>query len=192
MEILLMKKYINKYLKKSILLTNLACFTACDSSQEKTNEHLNSYSLEQFSKAALPLGIMVEDIPSTSISVLEARKQNNIGKKLIVTGFIGGRKDPFSANRASFILGDNKIKTCDKILDDNCPTPWDACCEDRKKILDGTMNIQIVDDNNSLIQGNLNGVGTLKPGLQVKVLGIVDVKSLPEAMVLNAKQIQVL
>ena len=186
-----MKKYI--LINSIILFIIISAFTACDSSQEKTEYHIrNNSNNKQLSKAIVPTNLFVREKLAPSISVLEARNRNIIGELLTVEGYIGSRKDPFSQNRASFILCDHTIDSCDRVLGDNCPTPWDACCEDRNKIINGTINIQVVDKNGTLVQGNLNGVGGLKPGAKIKVLGVVDDESITSSMVLNAKKIKIL
>lgn len=186
-----MKKYTLLKLISILIITST--FSGCDSSPHDSKHSVDiNYQENQYPKAILPINLFVTDLHDSSISVLEARRRNLVGKNLSVEGFIGTRRDPFSANRASFILGDDTIETCDQILGDNCPTPWDACCEDRNKIRERILSIQILDNNHSLIHGNLNGVGGLKPGLKIKVLGTVDTHSLPSAMVLNATKIQIL
>jgi len=166
----------------------------CEKSNEYTDlkDKVNSDKLSSIRMAELPTNLLTTDDLGTAISVLEARKQNEVTKKLIIEGFIGGRKEPFASNRASFILGDHSIQTCDIIQGDYCPTPWDACCADRKNILEGTLSVQLLDQNSSLIKGNLNGVGQLRPGLKIKIAGTVDSKSLPNSMLFNALQIQAL
>ena len=185
---------INNYCTYSVLTFLMCILYGCEKSNEYTDlkDKVNSDKLSSIRMAELPTNLLTTDDLGTAISVLEARKQNEVTKKLIIEGFIGGRKEPFASNRASFILGDHSIQTCDKIPGDYCPTPWDACCEDRKKILEGTLSVQLLDQNSSLIKGNLNGVGQLRPGLKIKIAGTVDSKSLPNSMLFNALQIQAL
>ena len=173
-------------------LTLIIALMACDSSSHDSQHHaeLSLRDISQSPKAIVPENLFSNNLPESAIPVIAAKEYNQPGKELFIKGVIGGRVVPFSANRASFILCDESIKTCDKIPGDDCPTPWDACCEDRKKLLQGSLSIQVLDKNNSLIHGNLNGVGGLNPGSKVKLLGVVDSQSLPQAMLVNAVQIQ--
>ena len=166
-------------------------FIGCDTSFISANEEeLSGNNSKVYPKAKLSFKIFSEIDLGNPISITEAKKKNRIGKELVIDGFIGGQKRPFASNRASFILADLSLETCDKIYGDTCPTPWDVCCEDRKVILNATMNIQILDKNGSLIHGTVEGVQGLKPGLKIRIQGKVSDKSLPESMVLNAELIQ--
>lgn len=166
-------------------------FIGCDTSSISTNEKkLGGQNSKDYPKAKLSFKIFSETDLGTPISVTEAKKKNRIGEKLVIDGFIGGQKRPFASNRASFILADLSLETCDVIPGDSCPTPWDVCCEDRKVVLGATMNIQFLDKNGSLIHGTAEGVQDLKPGLKIRIHGKVSDKSLPESMVLNAEFIQ--
>jgi hypothetical protein len=91
-----------------------------------------------------------------------------------------------------FILGDDSLETCDEKHGDSCPTPWDACCEDRQKIVASTISVQIIDHNGTIIDGTLDGVNGIKAGKRVKVKGRVSNKSTAQSFILNAEQIQLL
>ena len=173
-------------LKFIILLISI--FLTCNCGMESgENEKKKRFTL----KANLPMDFITNQNLGDSLSVVEARKRADSGI-IIVNGFIGGRREPFAEGRASFILGDDSIKTCDEIDTDHCPTPWDACCEDRKKILSSTISIQVIDEHTNLLIGTLKGVKGLQPGRKIKVLGTIDSQSIPPAMLLNAQQIELL
>ena len=88
-----MKKYI--LINSIILFIIISAFTACDSSQEKTEYHIrNNSNNKQLLKAIVPTNLFVREELVSSISVLEARKRNIIGELLTVEGYIGSRKDP--------------------------------------------------------------------------------------------------
>jgi hypothetical protein len=174
-------------LKFIILLISI--FLICNCGMENgENEKKKRFTL----KANLPVDFITNQNLGDSLSVVEAKKRANSGEIIVINGFIGGRREPFTAGRASFILGDDSIKTCDEIDTDHCPTPWDACCEDRKKILSSTISIQIIDEHTNLLKGTLKGVKGLQPGRKIKVLGTIDSQSIPPAMLLNAQQIELL
>ena len=174
-------------LKFIILLISI--FLTCNCGMENgENEKKKRFTL----KANLPIDFITNQNLGDSLSVVEAKKKTNSGEIIVINGFIGGRREPFTAGRASFILGDDSIKTCDEIDTDHCPTPWDACCEDRKKILSSTISIQVVDEHTNLLRGTLKGVKGLQPGRKIKVLGTKDSQSIPSAMLLNAQQIELL
>lgn len=174
-------------LKFIILLISI--FLTCNCGMESgENEKKKRFTV----KVNLPINFITNQNLGDSLSVVEAKKRADSGEIIIINGFIGGRREPFTAGRASFILGDDSIKTCDEIDTDHCPTPWDACCEDRKKILSSTISIQIIDEHTNLLKGTLKGVKGLQPGRKIKVLGTIDSRSIPSAMLVNAQQIELL
>lgn len=154
------------------------------------SDDLNMVDIEG-EKASLPKGFIVESGLGDALSVNNVRKNISSSKELVVEGFIGGRKKPFTENSAVFILGDHSLETCDEIPGDNCPTPWDVCCEDRKKVSEFTMSVRLLDANGSLLSGTLEGVAGLKAGTKIKVRGSLDEKSSTRSLIINAKNIQV-
>ena len=143
-------------------------------------------------KASLPRGLIVESSLNDALSVIDVRTYNSTDKELVVEGFIGGRKRPFTKNSAMFILGDHSLETCDEKDNDNCPTPWDVCCEDRKKVAESTISVQLLDSNGSLIAGTLEGIAGLEAGARIKVRGSLDEKSSTRAFIINAKNVQMI
>lgn len=143
-------------------------------------------------KACLPKHFVTEQNLGSALTVKEVRESNKTANEFVVEGFIGGRKKPFTEQRAVFILGDDSLQTCDRIPGDNCPTPWDVCCEDRKKVASSTIAVQVLESNGSLLIGTLEGVAGLKPGTKVRVKGRLDEKSRPHSLIINAKNIQLL
>jgi len=143
-------------------------------------------------QAVLPAHILSNEKWDPAISVQKAREIITTGKTLTVEGFIGGRKKPFTQSKAMFILGDDSLKTCDEIPGDSCPTPWDVCCEDPRKISSSTLSVQILDENGSLLSGTLEGVAGIEAGKRIKVQGTVSANSSTQAMVLEATALQLL
>ena len=143
-------------------------------------------------QAVLPAHILSNEKWDPAISVQKAREIITTGKTLTVEGFIGGRKKPFTQSKAMFILGDDSLKTCDEIPGDSCPTPWDVCCEDPRKISSSTLSVQILDENGSLLSGTLEGVAGIEAGKRIKVQGTVSTNSSTQAMVLEATALQLL
>lgn len=165
------------------ILSSLIAFSGCSN---------NSDSEPNFKKAVLPKNFIAEKDIGTSLGVNGAKDINNTDKILVVEGFIGGMKNPFTANRAVFVLGDDSLETCDEISGNSCSTPWDACCEDRRKILHSTMSVQVIDHNGTIIDGTLEGVNEIEAGKRVKVKGRVSNQSTAHSFILNAEQIQLL
>ena len=155
---------------------------------EKEYKKENEYDI----KANLPKGFITNKDLGIASSILDTKKNKLTNKTILLSGYIGGRREPFTKGRSSFIVIDNSIKKCDEKKGDNCPTPWDACCVDRRTILQSTLTVQVTDKNSSLLKGTLKDVDGLQPGKRIKVLGTIDTMSIPSAMLVNAIQIQLL
>ena len=174
----------NKLVPNFVLKVILAFYlSSCTNDQNSQNKVI---------LAEIPDSFKFSEDLGASISVCEFRDTNDTTKDYIVEGFIGGRKNPFAENRAIFILGDNTLETCDEKSNDSCPTPWDVCCEDRKKILSSTISVQVLEVDGSIIKGSLKGVSGIDSGKKIKIRGKLNTKSTAEAIILNAEAIQIL
>ena len=131
-----------------------------ENNNEKKYNQENDYNI----KANLPKDFITNKDLGSALSILETKKEKLANKSIILSGYIGGRREPFTKGRASFIVIDNSIEKCDEKKGDNCPTPWDACCLDRRKLLQSILTVQVLDKNSSLLKGSLKGVGGLLPG----------------------------
>jgi hypothetical protein len=67
--------------------------------------------------------------PENAQGVLAARQAAAGGEEVVVVGRIGGSTQPFVEGMAAFSLVDNSLRACSDIPGDQCPTPWDFCCE---------------------------------------------------------------
>ena len=179
-------------MNKPTFFTLLSLLLASCESEDHANSSGNSLVAEDAIKANLPADFISQESLGEAISVLEARERNEADQLLVIQGFIGGLVEPFTQSRALFVLGDESLKTCDKTPGDNCPTPWDACCEDRKKLVDGSITVRLLDDQGQILQGTLKNVMGIEAGKTIKVECIVDSQSMPNSMVVNAKRLELL
>ena len=76
---------------------------------------------------------------SQPIGVVDAKTKAQNGQKVILQGKV---KD-FIAGHAAFIIADSTMKSC-KDNGENCPTPWDYCCEPKDVISKNTATVMLV------------------------------------------------
>ena len=88
--------------------------------------------------------------PAGAQEVIAVRSDAADGDKVVIVGRIGGDVNPWVEGRAAFSLVDNSIRACSDIAGDNCPTPWDYCCE-TDKLKTGKLLVKFVDDGGQLI-----------------------------------------
>lgn len=154
-------------------------------------------------KSAEPVGVIVTKAPGqTALTFLTTKPADAIdvtaaraktpGTAVTVRGRIGGRANPFIAERSAFLLADLKaIAACDANPDDKCDTPWDYCCETTPKIAASTCLVQVVDADGKVATTSLNGVGGMVPGRTVVVVGTLSPQSAPESPVIIAQSVHV-
>ena len=172
-------------MKYLTLLLSLAALTAC----EKKSETAAPASSPEISLDRYFPTEMFSAVPS-DIHVI--RTTAKPGDTITVSGKIMGRAKPFVDGRAAFILGDPKtVTSCDKMDDDHCKTPWDACCDAPEVKRNGTVTVQIVGEDGRVLKQSLKGVHGLKELSEVIVNGTVDKSSTAEALVINASALAV-
>ena len=100
--------------------------------------------------------------------MIKVRKEAKNGEEVVVVGRIGGRKNPWIKGAAAFSIVDEAVKSCDQIPGDNCPTPWDYCCE--VGLPQKTVFVTFVDDAGKIVKQDARQL------LKVKELQTIVVK----------------
>lgn len=89
--------------------------------------------------------------PAGGVGVGEARTASKDGDEVVVVGRIGGSAKPFVSGLAAFTIVDVKVPHCG--ADEDCPTPWDYCCE-TNAVKDNIATIRLVGEDGKLLQGD--------------------------------------
>jgi hypothetical protein len=139
--------------------------------------------------------VFVEQITEeTPVPIPLARNTKKPGDEVVLTGLIMGVLHPFVEGRAVFVLGDEAtITPCDAMDKDpdHCATPWDACCDPKEIRANGTVTIQILNENDSPARFGLKGIKGLGELSRVTVAGTVAENSTSEAFIVNASAIHI-
>ncbi len=110
----------------------------------------------------LPDSLFLKDSPTTASNVGELKKTAKEGDEIVLRGQIGGQaKDVFNETRATFMVADMKLKSCDKNPGDKCETPWDFCCVPVNEKAANIAVVQVVDEKGKLVKTTLKGVNNL-------------------------------
>ena len=107
--------------------------------------------------------------PAGASDVIKVRENAGDGDEVVITGRIGGSENPWVDGQAAFSIVDGSLKACSDIEGDNCPKPWDYCCES-SKLPTSTALVKLVDENGKLIKADARKL------LAVKELSTVVVK----------------
>ncbi|MEM7602641.1 MAG: hypothetical protein AAF357_14645 [Verrucomicrobiota bacterium] len=129
--------------------------------------------------------VFLDESPGEAILVSEARRSATPGETLVIEGKIAGVMSPFTEGYASAVLSNETLRTCDLIPEDECPTPWDACCEAPEVISAQVMTMQISGDDGLPVAEGLKGVKGLKELDSLVVVGTVNESSTPENLILD-------
>jgi hypothetical protein len=130
--------------------------------------------------------------PADAASIHATLPAAKPGDSVVVHGRVLGALEPFVNNRAAFILGDpDKLTACSDIPGDECPTPWDACCDAPELKRTSIATIQVVDGNGAVLREALKGVNGLRELSRVTVAGVVAPGSGDGVLVINAVKIHV-
>jgi hypothetical protein len=131
-------------------------------------------------------------LPADPQPIHQVRTTAKPGETVTISGLVMGREKPFVEGRAAFILGDPaKLTPCNKMPDDHCETPWDACCDTPEAKREGTATIQIVGADNRVLKQSIKGANGLKELSAVTLTGTVDKASTAEALIINATAMHV-
>jgi hypothetical protein len=130
-----------------------------------------------------------EHVPQASdVSKARAERTFKRGEEVLLIGRVGGSKHPFVAGRLVFTLIGRGLKACNEIPGDNCPEPWDYCCDSRDEILANSVTVQVVNPTGQILRTDLKGRRGITELSELIISGTVSVAS-DKAVIINASRI---
>lgn len=108
--------------------------------------------------------------PEGGMDVIQVRETAKDKDEVVIVGRIGGSGDPWVKGHAAFSIVDRSLKSCSDIEGDQCPTPWDYCCEPRESLAKATALVKVVDEDGKIIAAGASEL------LKVKELATVVVR----------------
>ena len=157
---------LNRLIVSALVTAVMAGMIGCDRKPE-------SPKTAAATGASLPASLFLTAAPADAKDVKDAKPSLKAGDKVVLTGRIGGSREPFVSGRAVFTLVDHRLKTCADDPDDTCKTPWDYCCEAPDDLNANMATVQVVNAEGQPIKAGLEGVNGLKPLAIVTVVGTV-------------------
>ncbi len=92
---------------------------------------------------------LLDDEPEGALDVIKVRETAADGDEVVMVGRIGGSSNPWIEGRAAFSIVDGSLKACSDIPGDECPKPWDYCCE--TTLPTSKALVKVVDDSGSIV-----------------------------------------
>jgi len=107
--------------------------------------------------------------PAGAKPVVEVRDGAKDGEEVVVIGHIGGDEKPWVEGRAAFWIVDPSVKACPP--EENCPTPWDCCCEPKEELAKKIVTIKVVDSQGKTVEVDAREFLGLKESQMIVVHG---------------------
>ena len=96
---------------------------------------------------------LLSEEPDSATDVIKVREESKDGDDVVLVGRIGGSESPWIEGRAAFSIVDGSLQACSDIPGDECPKPWDYCCETHR-LPTSTALIKIVDEDGLLVKAD--------------------------------------
>ncbi len=88
---------------------------------------------------------LLAEEPAAAQDVAKAREAAVDDDEVVVVGRIGGSTDPWVEGMAAFTIVDRGLQACSDREGDDCPTPWDYCCETAATMKASSTLVKLVD-----------------------------------------------
>lgn len=166
------------------LLAVVTLFSACkESENDSTGGQADGSALDSF---------YVDEAPADSQQISAIFADPTPGREIVVSGEVMGRMHPFVEGRGMVMLGDpTKVTPCNRIPGDECPTPWDCCCDDPEVLKKSITTIQFLDDEGKIIRNGLRGYKGIEELTFLTVKGTIAEGSNAENLLVNAQQFHI-
>jgi hypothetical protein len=168
----------------ALLIAPLA-LTGCGGSDTDTNAGANGSSARNTNTASTPAWVLASS-PGESLGIVDAKASASQGDEIVLRGRIGGRVEPLSEESPVFTIIDLSLPYCGEVNeDDNCPTPWDYCCDSPETIRANAATVQIVDETGTPVSDSPMTHG-LEPLDEVIVTGTVGPRPTQDVLTVRA------
>jgi hypothetical protein len=138
-------------------------------SQETTSTGSSEQAITSNAPAVDGSKFILDAEPEGAGDVITVRENAADGDDVVIVGRIGGSANPWIDGRAAFSIVDGSLKACSDIPGDDCPIPWDYCCE-TPKLPGATALVKFVNEDGNLVKSDAKGL------LDVKELSTVVIK----------------
>lgn len=167
--------------RAALTLTAALVLTAC----EKPASSPTAAAPSADTPTAAPAWVLTS-MPENAVSVGQLKAQAKEGDRVVLRGRIGGRSEPMTSGSAVFLVMDPAIPSCADEPGDNCPTPWDYCCEPKDSLAANNATVMVVDPAGQAVDTDMRLAG-FAPLDEVVVVGVVGPRPSPEVLTVRAE-----
>ncbi len=168
-----------------LILPLALLLSACQSDKETTTQ-------TDTNSADLLEAFYTEEAPADPAQISEVFSDPTPGREIVLAGEVMGRTQPFIDGRAMVVLGDpTKITPCNRIPGDECPTPWDVCCDDPDVIKTSVATIQLLGEDGRPLKAGLQGYRGITELSYLTVKGTIAEGSNDKNLLVNASAFSV-
>lgn len=167
--------------RTALTLTAALLLTAC----EKPGSSPSAAAPSANTPAAAP-GWVLTSMPDGAVPVGQLKADAKEGDRVVLRGRIGGRSDPMTSGSAVFLVMDPAIPSCADEPGDNCPTPWDYCCEPKESLAANNATVMVVSPAGQAVDTDMRLAG-FAPLDEVVVVGVVGPRPSPEVLTVRAE-----
>jgi hypothetical protein len=120
----------------------------------------------------VPERFFLASAPPSARPVGEIVASARPGEQVAVTGRVGGAEKVFVDGYAAFTIVDPRVEPCGASKMDDCPTPWDYCCDSPEVMAANALSVELV-ANGKPLRANARGFHGLDHMKTVVVVGEV-------------------
>ncbi len=154
------------FIATSLCLASLVLITGCGQETETPTE--------SSAPAIDGTKYLLTEEPADAAEVAKAREDAKSEDEVVAVGRIGGSAMPWVEGQAAFYIIDSSLKACNDIEGDNCPQPWDYCCESSESKKSSMVLVKVVDESGKTVKADARKLLKLKELQTVVVKGTVQ------------------
>jgi hypothetical protein len=159
---------------RALLVLNVVLVIAAGCSDENATTSPSASASNSTSASSMP-GIeaatyRLADEPAGAQDVIAVRESAVDDEEVVIVGRIGGDSNPWVEGRAAFSIVDRSLLACSDREGDECPQPWDYCCE-TDKLPTSKVLVKVVDESGNVVKADARDLLHLKELQTVVIRG---------------------
>lgn len=136
-----------------IVVLSLAVITVAGCAPQEPPAGSQTTQTETAAPAVDGAKYLLASEPEGAKDVINVREAAADEEEITIVGRIGGDANPWVDGLAAFKIVDPSLKACSDIPGDQCPKPWDYCCE-TDKLPAATALVKFVNEQGDVVKSD--------------------------------------